>query len=178
MKALLAELAELAVAGRAVPTPSLRQRLLADAAAPSRRFASFFGQLSELFDWGDAELSALFERAAAPGAFAASPIPRVELLHLTGGPRVAHADNGLVRIAAGARFPEHRHLGPERVLVLAGRYLDEQSGRVYAPGDLHAMVPGSAHAYVALPDSELLLAVSVVTGVDVDGYGTLTPSSE
>jgi len=177
MKELVHALAESMPVVPAPPSSALRQRLLESAAAPGLRFAPFFSQLSDLFDWKDAQLSALFERAAAPGAFSPSPIPGVELLHLDGGPRVAHADNGLVRIGAGARFPEHRHLGLERVLVLAGRYRDEQSGRVYAPGDWHEMLPGTEHAYVVLPDAELLLAVSVVDGVDVTGYGTLSPSS-
>jgi len=177
MKELVEALAEAMPVVPAPPSSALRQRLLQSAAAPSQRFAPFFGQLSELFDWGDAALSALFERAAAPGAFTASPIAGVELLHLDGGPRVAHADNGLVRIAAGTRFPDHRHVGLERVLVLAGRYRDEQSGLVYSPGDWHEMPPGSEHAYVALPDADLLLAVSVVDGVDVAGYGRLAPSS-
>lgn len=177
MKGLVDALAESVPLVPAPPSSTLRERLLQRAASPSLRFAPFFSRLSQLFDWGDAQLAALFERAAAPGAFSPSPIPGVELLHLDGGPRVAHADNGLVRIAAGARFPEHRHLGLERVLVLAGRYRDEQSGQVYAAGDWHEMLPGTEHAYVVLPDAELLLAVSVVDGVDVAGYGTLSPSS-
>jgi anti-sigma factor ChrR (cupin superfamily) len=96
---------------------------------------------------------------------------------LQGGPRVSGADNGLVRIAAGAAFPPHRHLGCERVLVLQGGYRDEPSGQIYRAGDWHEMEAGSSHTYVALPDRDLLLAVSLVGGVDVEGYGTLTPSA-
>jgi putative transcriptional regulator len=96
---------------------------------------------------------------------------------LTGGARVAGADNGLVRLAAGARFPRHTHLGSERVLVLEGGYRDEPSGHLYWPGDLQEMPAGSAHSYVALPERELLLAVSVVSGVEIAGLGVLTPAS-
>jgi anti-sigma factor ChrR (cupin superfamily) len=70
----------------------------------------------------------------------------------------------------------HRHLGLERVLVLRGGYRDEPSGRVYGPGDLHEMSPDSSHAYTALPERELVLAVSVVSGVEVDGFGKLSPA--
>jgi quercetin dioxygenase-like cupin family protein len=163
--------------GASAPPQLLRERLLASVARPRLRYAPLFGALYELFDLGDSALADLFERAAEPRAWTPSPLPSTELLHLQGGPRVAPADNGLVRIQAGARFPTHRHLGPERVLVLAGSYRDEPSGRVFGPGDWHEMPTGSSHAYVALPEHTLLLAVSVLGGVDVDGFGTLTPSA-
>jgi quercetin dioxygenase-like cupin family protein len=173
---LLDALAELGPLG-AAPGAGLRARLLAEIATPRRRFAPLFDALSDLFDLSDEALAALFERAAAPSEWSSAPVPQVRLLHLAGGARVATADNGLVRLAAGARFPLHKHLGQERVLVLEGGYKDEQSGRVYLPGDLHEMPAGSKHAYVALPERELLLAVSVVGGVEVDGLGVLTPAS-
>jgi quercetin dioxygenase-like cupin family protein len=168
----LADLNESAVA----PPAGLRQRLLAEVAMPRRRFAPLFPALSELFDLGDAALGELFERAADAAQWAESPVPQVRLLHLQGGARVEGCDNGLVRIAAGARFPLHRHLGAERLLVLEGGYRDQQSGHVYTPGDLHEMPAGSEHSYVVLPERELLAAVSLLNGVDVDGFGPLTTS--
>jgi len=45
------------------------------------------------------------------------------------------------------------------------------------PGDLHEMQAATSHAYVALSERELLFAVSVVAGVDVDGFGTLSPAA-
>jgi hypothetical protein len=169
-------LAEL-TADATAPPQLLRERLLATIARPRLRYAPLFGALAELFDLGDSALAELFERAETPHEWTASQVPSTELLHLAGGPRVTGADNGLVRILAGARFPTHRHLGLERVLVLAGGYRDEPSGRLYLPGDWHEMSAGSSHAYTALPERPLLLAVSLVSGVDVDGYGTLSPSA-
>ena len=159
------------------PPQLLRERLLATVARPRLRYAPLFGKLSELFDLDDTALAALFERAATAAAWTPSPIPGTQLMHLQGGPRVAAADNGLVRLAAGTRFPSHRHLGPERVLVLDGGYCDEQDGRLYLPGDWHEMPSGTSHAYTALAERELLLAVSVVAGVDVEGFGALSPSA-
>jgi anti-sigma factor ChrR (cupin superfamily) len=147
-------------------------------AQPRLRYAPLYGQLAELFDLPDAALSSLFEQSELPAAWVVTPIAGVELFHLQGGPRAADADNGLVRIRAGARFPQHRHLGAERVLVLAGGYRDEPSGHVYRAGDLHEMVEGSSHAYTALDERELLLAVSVLRGVDVAGYGPLTAATK
>lgn len=169
-------LAELTT-GATAPPQLLRERLLASVARPRLRYAPLFGALSELFDLGDPALAELFERAESPRQWSASQVPATELLHLVGGPRVADADNGLVRILAGARFPTHRHLGLERVLVLSGGYRDEPSGRLYLPGDWHEMAPGSSHAYTALPARPLLLAVSLLSGgVEVEGYGTLSTS--
>ena len=159
------------------PPQLLRERLLATVARPRLRFAPLFGALADLFDLDDADLAGIFERAAGPNAWVTSEIPGTRLLHLAGGPRVAGADNGLVRLQAGARFPLHRHLGQERVLVLEGGYRDEPSGRVYLPGDLQEMASGSSHTLVASPERELLFAVSVVIGVEVDGFGTLSPSA-
>jgi hypothetical protein len=174
--ALRAALAELHPPAKA-PPQLLRERLLNAVSRPRLRFAPLYGALSELFDLGDTELSNLFERADDANAWVSSQIPATRLLHLTGGPRVAHADNGLVRIAAGAPFPRHRHLGLERVLVLDGGYRDEPSGRLYLAGDWHEMATDTEHAYSALAGKELLLAVSVVSGVDVEGFGTLSPSA-
>jgi quercetin dioxygenase-like cupin family protein len=176
MKNLLSALVDHVPVAHAPPA-SLRARLMASVATPELRFAPLFGALSELFDLRDEALRALFVRAAAPEAWTPAPVPDTWLLHLEGGPRVAGADNGLVKIRAGARFPQHLHLGGERVLVLDGSYRDEPSGDVFRAGDLHEMPEGSAHAYVASGDRDLLLAVSVVRGVDVDGYGPLSPAS-
>jgi len=60
---------------------------------------------------------------------------------------------------------------------LEGGYRDEPSGLLYLPGDRQEMLSGSSHTFVALPERELLFAVSVVTGVDVEGFGTLSPSA-
>jgi quercetin dioxygenase-like cupin family protein len=175
-KHLLDALSELGPPPKA-PPQLLRERLLATIARPRLRFAPLFGALSELFDLADADLASIFERAARPEEWVAAPIPGTRLLHVVGGPRVAHADNGLVKLRAGARFPRHRHLGSERVLVLEGAYRDEASGRVYQAGDLHEMAEGTEHAYSALGERDLLFAVSLVCGVDVEGYGALTPAT-
>jgi hypothetical protein len=176
MKDLLSALVDHVPAAPAAPT-ALRQRLMASIAKPELRFAPLYGALSDLFDLGDEALRALFVRAAAAEAWSPAPVPDTWLLHLEGGPRVAGADNGLVKIRAGARFPHHLHLGGERVLVLDGSYRDEPSGRLYRAGDLHEMQEGSAHAYVASAERDLLLAVSVERGVDVEGFGPLSPAS-
>lgn len=173
----LAEALSALVPPAKAPPQLLRERLLATVARPRLRYAPLFKKLTELFDLDETELAALFERAATSTAWIDAPIPGTRLMHLQGGARVAAADNGLVRLAAGARFPSHRHLGLERVLVLDGGYRDEQDGRLYLAGDWHEMQAGTSHAYTALPERELLFAVSLVAGVEVEGFGTLSPSA-
>lgn len=173
MKKLLEELAELVPAGKS-PPQLLRDKLLGSVARPRLRYAPLFGALGELFDLGDLQLAELFESAVEPGPWVSGPLPGLELLHLSGGPRVAHADNGLVRLAPSTRFPRHRHLGSERVLVLEGGYVDEPSGKLYGPGDLHEMLADSTHAYTTVPDRPTLFAVSLVSGIDIDGVGNVS----
>ena len=159
------------------PPQLLRERLLATVTRPRLRFAPLFGALSELFDLNDTDLAGLFEHAASPAAWVETPIAGARLIHVEGGPRVAAADNGLMLIAAGMRFPMHRHLGEERVLVLEGGYRDRADGRLYLPGDMQEMPAGSSHEVAALAERDLLFAVSVVAGVHVEGLGTLSPSA-
>lgn len=170
------------LAGAATPPARLRERLLSELGGPRLRFAPFYAALTELFDLNDAELSAVFERADDPSAWAVlpelGPETGARLLHLQGGPRVLEADNGLVALAAGSTFPRHRHLGLERTLVLAGSYRDEPSGRLFSPGALHEMPTDSEHQYTAEPGAELLLAVSVVGGVELSGQRRVSLASQ
>lgn len=159
------------------PPQLLRERILGSIARPRLRYAPFYGALRELFDLNDSELGNVFERAEDPGEWMTAPMPGTSLLHLRGGPRRAGADNGLLRLRAGTAFPEHRHLGSERVVVLEGGYRETPSGRVFRAGDVHEMGADSTHSYVALPERDLLFAVSLVEGVDVVGYGKLTASA-
>lgn len=145
------------------PATDQRARLLATAARPDRRFAPFIGRLARLIDVAQDrahELLATLARADVWEPF----VPAVELVHLQGGPAVAGADVGFVRVAAGRAFPVHRHLGDERVLVLQGGYHDS-SGAVVRAGDTVELPAGSAHEFVALPGADLIYAV-VVYGVE------------
>ncbi len=93
-------------------------------------------------------------------------LPGISLLHFAPGLALAGADTGLVRVAAEARFPPHRHLGDERVLILMGA-LREDDGRVLRPGDESAMPQGSSHEFAALPGSDCIFAASVFGGFEL-----------
>jgi anti-sigma factor ChrR (cupin superfamily) len=65
------------------------------------------------------------------------------------------------------RFPKHRHVGHEAVLLLDGSYT-ESSGRAYGAGDLHEMQAGSEHSFV-IAKSEPCIAASVQGGLEFTG---------
>ena len=50
----------------------------------------------------------------------------------------------LVWASPGARYPRHRHLGEEEILVLSGRLRDERGS--YGPGEICRSVTGSDHS--------------------------------
>jgi hypothetical protein len=145
-----------------------RQRLLQAVDDPALRFSPFFDRLSQLFDLGLDRVREITAQIDDAANWESGPMPGVRLLHFAGGPRVAAADNGLVQLEPGLAFPKHRHLGAERVLILAGAYRDD-SGRVWRAGDLHASDPSIQHSYVVLEEGPCLQAVSIEGGIWIEG---------
>ncbi len=115
-----------------------------------------------------AALRAVFARTEKDSEWQAGPLPWVSLFHLDGGPAVAGLDTGFVRLKKGMPFPRHRHVGPERVLVLEGGYFDNDQ-RWYGPGDLHVMEDGTEHSLQIGDEQDLLLAVILVADIEVVG---------
>lgn len=161
---LLAE--SLSVLGPARPAPisTGRARLLDAVRLPPLRYAPFFDRLSALFDLTVEEVTAVLSRSTDEEAWERA-MPGVKLLHFQGGPKTAGSDCGLVEVEAGLAFPQHRHLGVERALILEGGYRDD-SGRLFQAGDLAVMDSGTSHAYVVLPDGPLLFALLLEHGLE------------
>jgi len=145
-----------------------RARLLSTVNQSRERFAPLFDKLSQFFDLSADALRAVFERASNESEWEPGPLPWVSLFHFQGGPAVAGCDTGFVRLQKGTRFPPHRHLGNERVLVLEGGYHD-QEGHWYGPGALHDMNHGSEHALRMNAERDVLLAVVLAGQIEVVG---------
>jgi anti-sigma factor ChrR (cupin superfamily) len=80
--------------------------------------------------------------------------PGVEIHRLWGAP---HGRSGaLLRYAAGASVPRHRHEGTEHIYVLIGAQRDERGE--YAAGAHVVNPPGSVHA-VSSPDGCVVFVV-------------------
>jgi hypothetical protein len=132
------------------------------------RFAPLFAKLSQFFDLSPGALRAVLTRAERDSEWQPGPLPWVSLFHLDAGPALAGLDTGLVRLKKGMPFPRHRHVGPERVLLLEGGYFDNDQ-RWYGPGDLHLMADGSEHSLQIGDEQDLLLAVILVADIEVLG---------
>jgi putative transcriptional regulator len=169
----LAALADVAAQLAAAPAPAIPDedvelRLLASIGGG--RFEHYAARMGDLFDVSvdrAREILALIERKASWE----QPIPGigVELVDFTGGPRCAGADCGFVRLAPGAAFPAHTHLGPERTLVLAGTLLDRTSGRRHGPGDEMVQGPGETQHDITAETEEVIYAALAVDGIQLAG---------
>lgn len=168
--ALAAELAALEAAGAALitpvaPPPAVLARLVASVGGG--RFETWSARMASLFDVTvdrARELLGLIERPASWEA----PQPGLALVHFDGGPACAAADCGFVRLAPGAAFPHHAHLGEEVSLVLAGA-LRDHTGRTYGPGDEIVSAEGSEHDVISIGDEDCIYAARATNGIAIAG---------
>jgi anti-sigma factor ChrR (cupin superfamily) len=145
-----------------LPSSQLFARLESTIALPPHRYAPFFASAAELLDLPQAALIEQLARLADPAAWRFAGLPGIHQMAVAGGPRVRNAETLFVRFAPGVRFPEHRHTGIERVLVLEGSYRDS-SGVEHRPGELRTWLEGSAHSFEVTRDHGCIFA-SVVFG--------------
>jgi putative transcriptional regulator len=151
------------------PSPALRSRLLQTISSPSERFAPLQDKVAEMIDLGVDRARELLALIADPKSWVPGPMPGIELVHFDGGPKVAHADVGFVRVPKGTHFPRHRHLGVERGMILAGSYRDSD-GRWLRPGDVDEKQPGTEHSYVVSDESDvIMLLVLDEKGIEIIG---------
>ena len=156
LAAIDATLAELAHAAPALePSAGLRDRLLAST-DPETPWEGFVTRLTELFDLAADRVREIMRAPA--DAWTTGEYPNAALLHFDGGPRLATADCGLVRIAPNASFPHHSHGGDEWSLILSGR-AEEDTGVIWEPGDLIHTGADKAHTFRALGEEPFVFAV-------------------
>ena len=139
------------------PPAGVRARLLARLAC-SDRFQPFFSEVARLFDLSVDAVQALLSRIDDATAWEPGPLPFIRVIHFQSGPRMAGFDTGLARIAAGAAFPRHRHLGREVSFVLEGSVCD--NGQWRHAGEIIAWETDSVHEYRAGPHCDLVALVA------------------
>ena len=148
-------LSALALAAPPVPPDAaLREHVLKSVAATSR-FAAYTDRVAALLDVTPAEARALLARIDDPAAWVQTPLEGVSSYDLDGGPALAEAVVGFVKIKPGHVFPEHEHLGREHALIVQGSCV-EGSGRVVRRGELVEMPRGSSHELTALPGPDFI----------------------
>jgi anti-sigma factor ChrR (cupin superfamily) len=164
-----AALADL-LAAPAAPAPpaTLRDRLMRQW-TPASRFALLLDRVTELLELPRETVAGLLEGIDRPESWEKGAFEGLSLFHLPRAPRHANAIVGFVRLAAGAGFPEHDHLGLETVLVLQGA-IEDSEGHIYRVGDTATASPGLVHHFRAAPFVDLVYLVIVERGISIGGH--------
>ncbi len=148
------------------PLPAtLRARIL-EATRTESRFASFTAQVAKLVDVTVDTAKELLLGIDREESWGPAAVPAMLLYNFDGGPAVANAIAGFVRMPAGSSFPLHSHLGEETVLVLQGRYR-ENDGRIVGPGETRVSTTETHHSFEVLEGAELIYLVVAQNGIEI-----------
>lgn len=155
------------------PPPSLRVRILDDARPP--RLWAMVDKVAALFDVTKAKAREFLDKVDGTEGWMDGPVPNSWVMLVEGcGEKLRGAFCTFVKMGPGVKWPAHRHLGREYMLVLDGGFTQHDGVEVH-PGDLHVMEEGSAHAFTIFPD-ETCIAAGVVHGGLAFGDDTLESS--
>jgi hypothetical protein len=171
-----AALDSIAVVAEGLPTVAAPAGLLArvmDSARSEPRFARYVASVARLVDVSAEQASEMLSRLGEAAVWEPGFVPGIELFHVKGGPRVAHAITGFVRMREHVTFPEHEHFGPEAVLILQGRC--EEQGQIFGPGDEVSMEAGTQHTFTVCAGPDLVYLAVVHQGLRI---GDMTLSAD
>lgn len=159
LTALHESLAEVSLAQpKAAPPRSLRDSVLSAidraAAVP---YSGFARRLGRMFQLDEQQTLELLRMSADPKRWEDQGL--ISLLHFSAGPSLTGTHAGFMRLSPGVRFPRHRHVGQELMLMLSGTLQEEDSGVIYHPGDALRSEAGSEHAFSILPPHDGVFAV-------------------
>jgi putative transcriptional regulator len=149
------------------PSPAVKQRLMASAGGG--RFEAFAQRMARMFDVTldrARELLGLIER---PASWIPQVVPGISFVDFDGGPAAAAADCGFVRLAPGAVFPPHTHIGEEMTTILSGRAHDPVNDRTLGPGDDYIRDAGSTHYLVCVGSEDCIYASRAMDGIAIGG---------
>jgi putative transcriptional regulator len=151
------------------PSPEVKQRLMASVGGG--RFEAFAARMARMFDVTvdrGRELLGLIERTAS---WIPQVVPGLSFVDFEGGPPAAAADCGFVRLAPGAVFPPHTHLGEEMTMILSGRVHDPVNDRTIGPGEDYIRPEGSTHYLVCVGDEPCIYATRAHNGISLGPPG-------
>ncbi len=149
------------------PPDTLRAQLL-ETIGRGGRLERFGASVARILDIGLDRARELLDGIDRAASFTPGPLPSLEGYDVTGGPAVAGAIAGFVRMKPGSEFPLHVHVGREHVLVVSGA-LRDSAGRTLGPGDELVMEPGTEHSFDVLPGADLVYLVVIEKGIEVGG---------
>jgi hypothetical protein len=149
------------------PPVALRSRLLQETSS-GVRLERFTDLVAKALDVTVQVARDLLAGVDVDSNFVPSPLPMLRLYHVEGGPRVANAITGFGRMKPGSTFPLHRHLGEETVLIVQGRYRDE-NGDTHGPGEVIVKPVGSMHSFEVLDGPDFVYLVVIFDGLEIGG---------
>jgi anti-sigma factor ChrR (cupin superfamily) len=144
----------------APPARGLRARLFGRIGGRDR-FLPFLDRLIALFDLSEDDTRREVDAITEPSAEWEELVDGCKFRDFEGGPGLGEAHAGLIRLQPGAVFPNHRHVGEERILLLQGRVRDSE-GNEYRAGDTLVSADGTEHEMVAVGDEEVIYAAVVI----------------
>lgn len=151
------------------PSPDVKARLMASVGGG--RFEAFAARMARMYDVTverGRELLGLIERAAS---WVPQVVPGLDFVDFEGGPATAGADCGFVRLAPGAVFPPHTHLGEEMTMVLSGRIHDPVNNFTLGPGDDYVRAEGTTHYLTVVGDEPCIYATRALEGISLGPPG-------
>lgn len=151
------------------PSPEVKERLMASVGGG--KFEAFAARMARMYDVTierGRELLGLIERAAS---WIPQVVPGLDFVDFEGGPATAGADCGFVRLAPGAVFPPHTHLGEEMTTVLSGRIHDPVNDVTLGPGDDYVRTEGSTHYLVCIGNEPCIYATRAIQGISLGPPG-------
>jgi anti-sigma factor ChrR (cupin superfamily) len=143
------------------PAPSVMERI--EASLTPGRFNLIVDRLARFLDVGRDRVRVILERMDQ--RWMDGPAPGIQLQHVKAGPALAGWYAGLFRLRPGTRFPAHRHLGPESMMVLEGS-VHESRGHFLTSGEVLDSDKDSAHDFVVTDDHECIAAVVQAGGME------------
>ena len=139
---------------RSKPSPAVRDRVL-KSVSTTNRFEKFAAQVATLIDVSVEKALELVGRIDDAKSWMATHVPGVFSYDLPVGPAVADAVVGFVKLAPGAVFPDHEHMGDDTMLVVQGSCIDSH-GTLMRRGDLMTMGEGTSHEFKAQPGPDFI----------------------
>jgi hypothetical protein len=150
-----------AASSPAAPGGGVLERLKLTLSEPPHRYAPFFARAAELFDLPESAVIAQLTRLKDPNCWTFAGLPGISSVRVEAGPSVQEAETLFVRFNPGTRFPLHRHVGLERVLVLEGSY-EDSNGLLHRAGELREWPSDTEHSFRV--GDETCIFASVVFG--------------
>ena len=155
------------------PSESLRQRIL-DAAEPGARFFDLSDHVRDVLDIDEETTAELF--AAIDDESNWVPFPGYDIAFfyfpfadIEPGDAVDAQFVSILRVGRGETFPEHRHLGRERIFMLQGTMV-EDDGEVFHRGDYIDHDDDTEHTFRVPDDSPALVGIVLVErGLEIGG---------